>query len=177
MLDPDKLRPGDVIFSTERAKESFVIRWFTRSPYSHAAIYLGDGLYAEAVDVGVRARSVTTVVKERLKFIRLKGGPSAEVASKAAAERVNRYLFLEYGLGSALLSLLSAVPSVNSRALFCSQLVAKVYEDIGVAVVPGLPSEKVTPGLLANSKQFEDITEEAAFFPILYSRAPGPRRI
>jgi hypothetical protein len=163
MLDPDKLRPGDVIFSTERAADSFFIRLFTRSKYSHAAIYLGDGLYAEAVDLGVRVRSATTIVKERLKVVRLKGGKQGEEAALAAAERINHYLHSPYALGSAILSIFGGIPSADARALFCSQLMSQAYADVNVAVVPGHLPVKITPEMLASSPLFEDVTATAVF--------------
>lgn len=163
MLDPDELRPGDIIFSTERAKESFFIRLFTRSRYSHAAIYLGDGLYAEAVDVGVRTGAVTTIVKERLRVIRLKGGAQKEEVARAAAGRINHYLHSPYATGSAVLSLIGGIPSADRRALFCSQLVSRAYADVNVAVVPGHEPEKITPEMLATSPLFDDITTTATF--------------
>ena len=163
MLDPEKLRPGDIILSTERAIDSSIIRWSTWSDYSHAAIYLGDGLYAEAVDLGVRGRSVTTIVKEHLKVIRLKGGPEAEDAARRAAGRIDHYYHLPYALGSALMALFGRVPSADERALFCSQLVAQAYQDVGVAVVPGQLPVKISPQMLATSPLFEDVTASTAF--------------
>jgi hypothetical protein len=163
MLDVDKLRPGDIIFSTERAASSFLIRIRTRSKYSHASIYLGDGLYAEAVDVGVRTRAATTMVKEQMKVIRLKGGAETEQAAEAAAERINYYLHAPYALPSAILSVISSVPSADSRALFCSQLIAQSYFDIGIAVAKELPPTKVTPAILSNSGLFDDVTETVRF--------------
>jgi hypothetical protein len=162
MLNPDKLRPGDIIFWTERAADSLVIRIVTWSKYSHAAIYLGDGLYAEAVDQGVRTRAATTIVKERLKVIRLKGALGEQFA-RAAAGRIDHYLHSPYALGSAMLSLAGKIPSADARALFCSQLVAQAYADVNVAVVPGYEPVKITPKMLATSRLFDDVTATAAF--------------
>jgi Permuted papain-like amidase enzyme, YaeF/YiiX, C92 family len=162
-LNPEKLHPGDIIFSTERAPVSYMIRHLTSSDYSHAGIYLGHGLYAEAVGEGVRARAATTIVKEKLKVIRLKSTSNSEEVARAAADRVDEYLHSPYALPGAILSLLSGVPSKDSRALFCSQLIAQAYADVASAVVPEYPPEKVTPALLANSKLFDDVTETTSF--------------
>ena len=163
MLDVDKLQPGDIIFSTERAVSSFLIRRRTRSKFSHASVYLGDGLYAEAVGIGVRTRAVTTVVKERIKVIRLKGGPDGKRAAEAAAKRVNFYLNAPYALPGAILSTIGSIPSADSRAQFCSQMIAQSYSDIGIAVARGLPPEKVTPATLSESSLFDDVTEAVTF--------------
>ena len=163
MLDVEAMRPGDVMFSTERAASSFLIRLRTRSDYSHASIYLGDGLYAEAVGTGVRARAATTMVKERLKVVRLKGGAQSERAARAAADEINQYLHAPYALASAVLSLSGSLPSQDPRALFCSQLIAQCYADAGVAAVKGLDPAKVTPAVLANSDMFDDVTAAVTF--------------
>ena len=92
ILDAAALRPGDIILSTERATESFAIRAATWSPYSHAAIYLGHSKFAEAVGLGVRVRAVSTIVKERVKVVRLRvdAAEDAEGLATMAAEKVNR---------------------------------------------------------------------------------------
>src|SRR5882724_2118995 len=84
MLEVEALRPGDVIFSTERHWISYGIRLFDRSSFSHAALYLGDGTYAEAESGGVRVRAATTVVKETLIVKRLKGGAEAAAIARRA---------------------------------------------------------------------------------------------
>ena len=93
------------------------------------------------------------------KVIRLKGGEQAEIKARAAAERINHYLHAPYALGSAVLSTFG-VPNIDPRALFCSQLVARAYADVKIAVVPGIEPEKITPGMLATSTRFDDITRE-----------------
>jgi uncharacterized protein YycO len=161
-LNVDALRPGDVIFSTERAAESFAIRTATGSPYSHAAIYLGHAQYAEAVGLGVRVRAVSTIVKERVKVIRLKRNavPDAQTVAARAADKVNIYLHSPYWTKGAILSIFRDAQVEERRSLFCSHLVAKVYADVGVEVIDGYEPLKVTPGDLANSIKFEDVTKQ-----------------
>jgi len=96
------------------------------------------------------------------KVIRLKGGEQAEIKARAAAERINHYLHAPYALGSAVLSTFG-VPNIDPRALFCSQLVARAYADVKIAVVPGIEPEKITPGMLATSTRFDDITKTVVF--------------
>jgi uncharacterized protein YycO len=165
MLYPTELLPGDVLLSTERAATSFTIRFFTSSLFSHAAIYLGDGLYAEAVGLGVRQRSVATVLKPRIKVVRLSESAvqnARHVATKAASEIV-RYVGAGYWSQGALLSIFRKAASTDRHRLFCSHLVASMYSDAGVDVVPGIESNKVTPELLARSKCFDDVTQATVF--------------
>jgi hypothetical protein len=113
--------------------------------------------------MGVRARAATTMVKERLKVVRLKGGAESERAARAAADEINRYLHAPYALASAVLSLAGSLPSQDPRAVFCSQLIAQCYADAGVAAVRGIDPAKVTPAVLANSDMFDDVTAAVAF--------------
>jgi hypothetical protein len=167
MLDVEHLLPGDVIFSTERAAESFLIRLGTRSPYSHAAIYLGHAQYAEAVGLGVRVRAVSTIVNEIVRVSRLRwdlGIDSADIAHRAA-DRVNAYLHSPNWTQGAILSVFRRAKVKERRGLFCSHLVAKVYSDSGIDVLDGYEPLKVTPGRLAKSKKFVDVTATTTYTP------------
>lgn len=56
-ITPADLRAGDIILSNTNALVSMGIRALTVSPVSHASLYLGDDLVAEAVGAGIRIRS------------------------------------------------------------------------------------------------------------------------
>jgi hypothetical protein len=49
--------------------------------------------------------------------------------------------------------------------VFCSHLVAKVYSDSGIDVLDGYEPLKVTPGRLAKSKKFVDVTATTTYTP------------
>ena len=52
-------QPGDVLlFYRPRRGTDYLIRWFTRSPFYHAALYAGDGSVIEARPVGVAHNSL-----------------------------------------------------------------------------------------------------------------------
>jgi len=57
----DKLLPGDVFLSQGGDKESGWIAAFTRGPYSHAAIYLGNQCLFESIDDGVGFKALAIV--------------------------------------------------------------------------------------------------------------------
>lgn len=160
MLDPDLLVPGDVILSTQKAAASFLIRLGTRSQFSHAAIYLGGGLYAEAVGLGVRVRAVATMIKTGVKVFRLKPGGSPDAAAIAvkASACVNDYIHAPYWKAGAMLSIYKATVLEKRHRLFCSHLVAQAYKDAGLEVVPSLDPTKVTPALLSKSAAFDDVS-------------------
>lgn len=56
-ITPEDLRPGDIVLSSTHSLVSMGVRLVTVAPVSHAALYLGDGNFVEAVGAGVRLRS------------------------------------------------------------------------------------------------------------------------
>ncbi|WP_127804868.1 YiiX/YebB-like N1pC/P60 family cysteine hydrolase [Hydrogenophaga sp. NH-16] len=56
-ITPDDLRAGDIVLSSTHSIVSMGVRLITVAPVSHAALYLGDGQFVEAVGAGVRLRS------------------------------------------------------------------------------------------------------------------------
>jgi hypothetical protein len=51
------LKPGDIVLSSTRSMVSMGVRLITVAPVSHAALYLGEGSFVEAVGAGVRIRT------------------------------------------------------------------------------------------------------------------------
>jgi hypothetical protein len=56
-ISPQDLRPGDIVLSSTNGIVSMGVRLITLAPVSHAALYLGDDTFVEAVGAGVRTRS------------------------------------------------------------------------------------------------------------------------
>lgn len=64
LIKADALEPGDILLTSVATISSFGIRLGTFSPVSHAVLYLGDGVVAEAVGTGVRQRTIDALVDE-----------------------------------------------------------------------------------------------------------------
>lgn len=56
-ITPEDLRAGDIVLSSTHSIVSMGVRVITVAPVSHAALYLGNGQFVEAVGAGVRLRS------------------------------------------------------------------------------------------------------------------------
>jgi hypothetical protein len=56
-ITPDDLRAGDIVLSSTHSIVSMGVRLITVAPVSHAALYLGNGQFVEAVGAGVRLRN------------------------------------------------------------------------------------------------------------------------
>jgi hypothetical protein len=169
VIDPQGVQCGDIILSARKAAGSMAIRLATRGRYSHAAIVLGGGLYAEAVGFGVRARPIGTIVATRLTVLRLDPGrrANARAIAERAAARVEEYLLAEYWVSSALFSLFSAAPVNERSALFCSHLVTQVYAEAGFDIVPQTSPDKTTPQSIAGrrGRGLRDVTTAAVLRP------------
>ena len=64
-IGQDLLETGDIILSTTPdAKISGTIRAITRSPISHAAIYIGEGKVVEAIESGILERTLETAMAD-----------------------------------------------------------------------------------------------------------------
>ena len=162
MLEGELLRPGDILLSTQEAKASLAIRLFTRSRFSHAAIVLGDGMYAEAVGLGVRIRSIRTILAPRLLVRRLASGDTT--AAQRAADLARKYVHAGYWTSGAMLAMFRAARLDDRNLLFCSHLVARCYEEAGAAIVERTAPDKTTPASLARSDRLVDVAD-AVFVP------------
>ncbi len=69
LIGKDIMQPGDILLSSVNSLSSVGIRALSFSPVSHASIYLGDGLIAEAVTSGIRVRSVDDFVAEEASIV------------------------------------------------------------------------------------------------------------
>lgn len=56
-IQPHELRAGDIVLSSTHSLVSLGVRLITLAPVSHAALYLGNDTFVEAVGAGVRTRS------------------------------------------------------------------------------------------------------------------------
>ncbi len=61
-IQQEDLRAGDILFSAEDDISSVGVRLFSQAAVSHAFIYLGDGMAAEAVRSGVHIAPVQTIL-------------------------------------------------------------------------------------------------------------------
>lgn len=69
VVEPQALRPGDILLSSAEGASSLAIRLVTLAPVSHASLYMGEGQIAEAVTQGVRRRSVRNLLDEELAVV------------------------------------------------------------------------------------------------------------
>lgn len=159
MLETSKLQPGDLILTSEKSSLSMLIRLGLWSRFSHVSMVVSGGLYVEALGLGVRVRSLNTILVNNIKVLRYGDSNSALNASEAIKE----YLHSEYWWQGAIKSRFR-LNRKDSNTLFCSNLVALAFSDIGLPISQILPSN-ITPKDIERSKSFTDITNDVVFRP------------
>ena len=87
------LQAGDILFSAEPGIQSFSIRLANNTSVSHAFIYLGDGLIAEAIGSGVQIISLEQAMRQTtlLTAFRRPGLQAQEV------EKIREFAYQEQG--------------------------------------------------------------------------------
>lgn len=159
---PKDLVVGDVIFTGDKSS----IRSATRSPWSHAALYIGKGIVAEAMlGVGGRSRIARRLWKGGGVY-RSPAKPLLEKSHVAVLRHPDWALLSEdelsaysalgwherYSILSALRSLLSKSGLVRAKpkGVFCSQYVLEVYYKLGLEQLGHQVRDpySVTPGEL-----------------------------
>ena len=162
ILDESKMRPGDIILT--RSKNTFfsyVIRLFTWSKYSHAAIYTGNTTICEAIKSGVHTKNIvrwSEGLNGHCQVLRCNILGDASVVISVS----NSFHGTRYGYFDAIISGLSAWSFIvfpikaSESHMFCSRLVADSYHLAGVDLCDIAP-QKVRPKDLYNSKYLEKV--------------------
>ncbi|CAN1721662.1 protein of unknown function [Hyphomicrobium sp. 1Nfss2.1] len=161
LLNPDFMKPGDIILESGTSPLSALIRWFDDGPFSHAVMWLEPALLAEAdVTMGVRVFAFTRKpITDSSRYILLRHEDEA-LAARAAVNARN-LAQRRYGyLGAAL----SKIPSrrgrqSKSKRLFCSQVVARAYREAGAPLFD-LHHHVITPNMLLRGKGLRKYTLE-----------------
>lgn len=154
-FDHKGLQDGDVVLERGHRAVSKGISKIDRGPYSHALLWLGGTDFLEAVDIGVRLISYARFfLRDPSDWIVLRH-PDSE-AGRLAAREARSFAHMKYGLGGALATKIPGNWKTDPTAMFCSQVVAAAYENIGSPLV-SKASGKVSPN---------DLTRESVLEPV-----------
>jgi len=154
-FDHNSLQDGDVVLERGHRVASKGIMAVDRGPYSHALLWLGGTDFLEAVDMGVRLISYARFfLRDPADWMVLRH-PDAE-AGRLAAREARSFAHMKYSLGGAIATKIPGAWKTDPAAMFCSQVVAAAYENIGSPLV-SKPSAKVSPN---------DLTRQSALAPV-----------
>jgi len=132
-----------------------LISEFTRSPYIHVSLYLGGGIHASAVPVGVSYRRIPA--NAFIDVLRVRGGLSADqrnaLRAASAQTRGRAYNFL------ALFGFPYLVPtsSRDHRSFICSEHTSYVFRQAGIDIAPASadPGLPLAPADIAHAENLE----------------------
>lgn len=166
-LDPLKLKEGDIILTrNKRGVKSWLIRIFTASPFSHAALYVGNNSYMEAIGCGVRAQNIfRETFRKKTDVIVLRNAKMTPAEKQKVVEYVRYRHGMAYSVLDAIKSGLSVILGVKipfkmkENQTFCSQLVASAYGDIGMESFNGRKALFTRPKDIYKEKKFSRIED------------------
>jgi hypothetical protein len=168
-LDLDRVFPGDILLTRARFRvrdrstyESKAIRLGTGGRFSHAALCIEYGLFIEAIGWGVcRLAFMQTGAreKENIQLLRLRSdAPNAPRIAQLAADFGHEYLTRGYSVPGALGVKIRPLRDATRDEMFCSQLVARAYQQAGRPLIPGRSPERIAPGGFVKSPYLRDVT-------------------
>lgn len=130
---------------------SSLIKWQTRSVYSHVSITLDDGRVVEAREFkGVRVLPKLQPSKgERIDSFHIE-------LSERQKEEIEHFLLSQVGKGYDYISILrfitrDHVPHWSKTKWFCSELAFEAFRTAGIELLCRIEAWAVSPGLLALS--------------------------
>jgi hypothetical protein len=181
-FDIDRVMPGNILltrvdFSLKDTKSyvGAIIQRLTDSPFSHAALCIDYGMFIEAIGTGVCRLAIMATgahKKENLRLLRLKDSAASDASAKAseAARIAQEYVLRGYSKRGAVGVKFPVFSDPQRAQLFCSQLVARAYEEVKQELVANKKSHEVHPGDLERSEVLEDVTDSAIF--LLHTDSP-----
>ena len=148
---PDELsshpRVGDILlFYRPRRGRDYIIRWFTHSPFYHAAFYAGADTVLEARPAGVHRNSLAGRTRDYL-VVPAPGG-KGEAALAWATTRIGDPYDVAVGVIIGLEHLFTRwhINYTPPGKYSCSELIADAFGHVGFDPFPGLKPYETAPG-------------------------------
>lgn len=161
IVDYNKLLPGDIVLSAERALPSKAIRAATAARYSHAAVWVGGSLIQATLD------GVFSANPQRVHFAQ--SADAAVYRSRTPLTERQAALICNYArscVGSlyalselALLTLgrFKKIGMPATKRQFCSRLVAMAYAYAGYELNERISPEFCTPRMISLSRKLQAV--------------------
>jgi hypothetical protein len=132
----ESLQPGDIILTARPGKGSKFIRGATGGMVSHAMICVQQGSFIDSTMDGVQARNIQREFfedDESVFAFRLKTPLPTHVVTQVV-DYARSQIGTRYSLREAARSVV-AVTKPRTNRLFCSRLVARAYQSVGIQLV------------------------------------------
>lgn len=140
-LNPENLRPCDIILVMREEDRGGVIAERTQARYPHAILYGGHYSCLEADAYGVASQNILRIFfqnKEDAIVLRSKQ-PLSEATRESiiafARERVGTSFASKFELAKVLIEKREKFESLKKNSQFCTRLVAQTYAYVGISIV------------------------------------------
>ncbi|WP_419755993.1 hypothetical protein [Brevundimonas sp.] len=162
---PEGLRPGDILLTrnvygtAKKNLDATLIHGATGGEFDHALICTSPPTFAEAISIGVTTLSVYRCFAHELEHVRVLRLPDVETAARAAGlaqMQVGRSYCKRRAVASVFPD--AVINRIRSKGIFCSSLVAQVFQQAGAKAFEGVQVARTTPATLANLAGLEDVT-------------------
>lgn len=159
------LEIGDVILTnninTASIIKSKAQKAYTKGHYTHAMMYVTDNTIIESTSsTGVRFQSSNKLAFSDIKNIKILRYKEKIAFTNLFTEGLNRYAFMKYNIEG--IKAFTSIGESNSNKVFCSELVANIYNDYNIKLFD-IPLSKITPETFENSSKFDDITKDCTY--------------
>ena len=153
-----QIKPGDILLFKRRSKFiSPLVRWFTRSEYTHVGMAFSDRLIFE-IDLG-KNLAIHPIVDEEFEVYRYKKSLTTEQLVELKNHAIQRASISKGYDWFRIIAFAFERFFQTPRALdmknrkVCSEIVDVLYSDIGIDLVPSRPVGHVRPSDLAQSSE------------------------
>ncbi len=151
----EELKTGDILLTSENSVTSKVVRKSTKSDFSHAILYVGNGSYIHSDANGVHSGSIRRLLFDAPENITvLRTDFSSKVIDQACVFARTK-IGTEYSIKSAINAKIKLSKKENTNRQFCSRLVAQAYEHAEAPLVED--SSFCTPQEILNSNKVRKV--------------------
>lgn len=157
------LQPGDVILFHRKKFVNWAVRTVTQSYWGHAALYIGNGLYIESIASGVYINTALKLDGKDIAVFRHKEIKAAEKRriwdkSMGYIESKYDYLAIWHMLWTILKGKRGDGKKLgDEKKYICSELIAKILEEVGLKIRSGYIAEEITPADFEISRNFKRV--------------------
>lgn len=144
------LLAGDIVLSRNHTIGSQLIRWWTRSSWSHSKVMISDCQFIEAAWPRVRSGYIANTLGDTL-VLRHRDGVDASRLKQFMSSQLNKRFDWR-----GLLAFVLRVKIQNKSWYFCSELIAEAFAEIGRPLLRR-ESSWVTPQDIYQSLELQEV--------------------
>lgn len=155
-----KLQTGDILLHKGKRWTSRIIKWFTKSPYTHVAIAYDENRIFE-IDINKKLSVYKLDTSLEYEVYRVKGGLSKETKCLLRNKMIERKIQMKgydwamlFSLGLSKMFKKPILLDMKNHVI-CSEIVDMLYGEIGIDLVSDAILGHIVPSDIINSDEIE----------------------